>query len=88
MSDKKYFVLMKNGEDTSMVFHNKQPRQAALKAANKGETKIHLRERGTNKVHVFTGERVQAPKPAGGPAWLPDMIWKAKVSKVGIERLD
>jgi hypothetical protein len=88
MSEKKYFVLMKDGEDTTMVFHNKQPRQAALKAANKGETEIRLRERGTNKVHVFTGKRVHEPKPANGPAWLPDKIWKAKVSKVGIERLD
>ncbi len=88
MSEKKYFVLMKNGEDTTMVFHNKQPRQAALKAANKGETEIRLRERGTNKVHVFEGQRVQEAKPRGGPAWLPAKIWKAKVSKVRIDRLD
>ncbi|MEC8979616.1 MAG: non-histone chromosomal MC1 family protein, partial [Candidatus Thermoplasmatota archaeon] len=40
MSEKKYFVLMENGKDTSTVYHNKQPRQAALKAANKGHTSI------------------------------------------------
>ena len=32
MSDKKYFVLMENGKDTSQVFASKQPRGAALKA--------------------------------------------------------
>jgi len=33
-------------------------RQAALKAANRGHTDIKLRERGTKKLHIFTGERV------------------------------
>ena len=41
------------------VFTGRSPRQAALKAANRGYTDIKLRERGTKKVHVFTGERVQ-----------------------------
>ena len=31
MGDKKYFVLMENGKDTSQVFASKQPRGAALK---------------------------------------------------------
>ena len=31
MGEKKYFVLMKNGEDTSQVFASRQPRGAALK---------------------------------------------------------
>ena len=35
---KKYFVLMKSGKDTDIVFHNAQPRGAALKAASRGET--------------------------------------------------
>ena len=47
MGDKKYFVLMKGGKDTSQVFASKQPRGAALKAASRGETDISLRERGT-----------------------------------------
>ena len=55
MSDKKYFVLMENGKDTSQVFASKQPRGAALKAATRGHTNIRLRERGTKRVHVFTG---------------------------------
>ncbi len=47
------------------VFTGKSPRQAALKAANRGHTDIRLRERGTKKVHIFTGERVQVDKPKG-----------------------
>ena len=33
MGDKKYFVLMSGGKDTSQVFASRQPRGAALKAA-------------------------------------------------------
>ena len=59
-----------------------------LKAANRGHTDIKLRERGTKKVHVFTGERVQVDKPKGAPAWMPDKIWKPMVKKVGVETLE
>jgi hypothetical protein len=58
----------------------KQPRQAALKAANRGYTDIKLRERGTKKMHVFTGERVQVDKPKGAPAWMPDKIRSGSLS--------
>jgi hypothetical protein len=70
------------------VFTGKQSRQAALKAANRGYTDIRLRERGTKKVHIFTGERKQVKKPKGGPAWMPDKIWKPVVKKVGMEKLE
>ena len=46
------------------VFTGRSPRQAALKAANRGVTDIRLRERGTKKVHIFTGERKQVNKPS------------------------
>ena len=62
--------------------------QAALKAANRGYTDIKLRERGTKKVHVFTGEMVQVDKPKGAPAWMPDKIWTPIVKKVGTETLE
>ena len=62
--------------------------QAALKAANRGYTDIKISERGTKKVHIFTGERVQVDKLAGAPAWMPDRIWKPKVKKVGVEKLE
>lgn len=87
MGEKKYFVLMEGGDDTSQVFASKQPRGAALKAATRGHTGIRLRERGTQRVHVFTGEIKMVDKPANGPAWLPDKIKKANVKKIGIEKL-
>jgi hypothetical protein len=77
----------KDGNEIS-VFTGKAPRQAALKAANRGHTDIRLRERGTKRVHVFTGERVEVDKPKSAPTWMPDKIWKPKVKKVGLEYLD
>jgi hypothetical protein len=70
------------------TFSGKAPRQAALKAANRGFTDIKLREHGTKKVHLFAGERVLIDKPAGAPAWMPDKIWKPKAKKFGIEKLE
>ncbi len=70
------------------VFTGKQPRQAALKAANRGIKEIRLRERGTKKVHIFTGERKQVKKPASAPSWMPEKIWKPIVKKVGTEKLE
>ena len=87
MSDKKYFVLMENGKDTSQVFASKQPRGAALKAATRGHTTIRLRERGTKRVHCFSGSIAMVPKPENGPAWLPEKIKKANVKKTGIEHI-
>ena len=88
MGDKKYFVLMENGKDTSQVFASRQPRGAALKAATRGHEEIKLRERGTKRVHHFNGSISIVDKPANGPAWLPDKIKKANVKKVGIIHLD
>ena len=82
------FVLRDKDGNEIGVFMGKQPRQAALKAANRGHTDIKLRERGTKKVHVFTGERVQVDKPKGAPAWMKDKIWKPKVKKIGMEKLE
>ena len=52
-----------------------------------GHTDIKHRERGTKKLHVFTGKRVPVDKPKGAPAWMPDKIWKPMVKKVGVEKL-
>ena len=83
---KKYYVL-KQGSKLS-VFTGRSPRQAALKAANRGFTDIRLRERGTKKVHIFQGERKQVPKPTNAPGWMPSSIWKPNVKKIGIEKLE
>ena len=86
--DKKYFVLMESGEDTTQVFASKQPRGAALKAASRGHTDIHLRERGTKRVHVFRGERRQVKAPPNRPGWLPEKVWKANVKKIRVDHLN
>ena len=82
------FALRDGNGNEIGVFNSKSPRQAALKAANRGHTDISLRERGTKKVHVFIGERVQVDKPKGAPAWMKDKIWKPQVKKVGVEKLE
>jgi len=82
------FALRDKDGNEIGVFTGKQPRQAALKAANRGITDIRLRERGTKKVHIFTGERKQVKKPKGAPVWMPDKIWKPQVKKVGTEKLE
>lgn len=87
MSDKKYFVLQDKNGDTETVFNSRQPRGAALKAASRGHTDIQLRERGTNRVHVFTGWREEVAAPKNGPSWLGDKVWKANVKKQGINKV-
>ncbi len=87
MADKKDFVLMEDGEGTSTVFNSRQARGAALKAASRGHTDIKLRERGTNRVHVFNGWREQVAAPKNGPNWLGDKVWRSNVKKQGIEKL-
>ena len=86
------FVLRgKNGKETG-VFSGSQPRQAALKAANRSKgtksnpAEIRLRERGTKKTHIFKGKAlVSAPK--NKPSWMPDKINKPNVKKAGVEKL-
>jgi hypothetical protein len=85
---KRNFALRDAEGQEIAIFTGKQPRQAALKAANRGYKDIRLRERGTKKVHVFTGKRVHVKKPAGAPEWMPEKIWKPKVKKLGVEKLD
>jgi len=89
MSEKKNFVLVdKKGNDLEPIqlFSGRQPRQAALKVANRGVKDIRLRERGTNKIHVFTGSKKTVDAPKNRPDWLPAKISKPFVKKVGIER--
>jgi hypothetical protein len=81
------FALRDKDGNEIGVFTGRSPRQAALKAANRGYTDIRLRERGTKKLHIFTGQRKQLKKPKNAPAWMPDKIWKPNVKKVGIEKV-
>jgi hypothetical protein len=88
------FILReKNGKEVG-VFTGNQPRQAALKAANRSKgtktnpVEIRLRQSGTKKVHIFKGWKETVPAPKNKPAWMPDKINKPNVKKVGVEKLD
>jgi len=87
-----YVLREKNGEETG-VFTGNQPRQAALKAANRSRgtkskpVEIKLRERGTKKIHIYNGWRELVAAPKNKPNWMPDKINKPNVKKVGIEKL-
>ncbi len=94
MAENKYFVIRNKDGSEGSVFTGRQPRQAALKAANRiGGTKkkpveINLRERGTKKVHTFMGWKEIVDAPAKKPAWMGDKINKPFVKKVGVETLE
>jgi len=88
------FVVRDEDGSEHGVFQGKQPRQAALKAANRSEgTKkkpvtIRLRERGTKKVHIFKGWREKVKAPDNKPSWLAEEIWKPFVKKEKIETIE
>ncbi len=81
-----------NGKETG-VFSRSQPRQAALKAANRSKgtkskpVEIRMRERGTKKVHIFKGWKVLVSAPKNKPSWMPAKINKPNVKKAGVENL-
>ncbi|MFA7205620.1 MAG: non-histone chromosomal MC1 family protein [Saccharofermentanales bacterium] len=87
------FILRNEDDSERGIFTGNQPRQAALKVANRGigtkdaPVTIKLRERGTKKVHVFLAWRVFVDAPAKRPGWLPAKIYKPFVKKERIETL-
>ncbi|CAD7775020.1 Chromosomal protein MC1 [Candidatus Methanoperedenaceae archaeon GB50] len=94
MGDVRNFVLREENGTEKGVFTGKQPRQAALKAANRyGGTKdeptvIKLRERGTKKVHIYKAWKEHVPAPPNKPDWMPDMINKPHVKKIEIQTIE
>jgi len=94
MTETRNFVLRDKKGKEHGVFTGKQPRQAALKAANRGNgTKkkpelIILRERGTKKLHQYNGWREEVSAPKNKPSWMPDKIKKPNVKKIQIEIVD
>ena len=96
---KRNFALREaNGDETS-VFSGNTPRQAALKAARRldgaGQSEdeadreaIRLREKGTDKVHIYEGWAWEEGAPDDKPDWMPGDITKANVSKQGIEHIE
>jgi len=95
---KRNFALRESGGDESSVFSGNTPRQAALKAARRLEpassessadrTELELREKGTDKVHIYEGWAWEEEAPDDKPDWMPQEITEANVSKKGIDHLD
>ncbi len=94
MAETKNFVLVNEDGTESSVFTGRQPRQAALKAANRiGGTKdkpveMKLRERGTKKIHIFQGWKEIVDAPKNKPKWMPDKINKPFVKKIGTDKVE
>ena len=97
-SDKRNFTLHEEtGEETS-VFSGNTPRQAALKVARRldpaesegqaSRDQFRLREKGTQKLHIYEGWAWRGDAPEDKPDWMPETITEANVSKEGIEHLD
>jgi hypothetical protein len=97
---KRNFALRETEGDESSVFSGNTPRQAALKAARRLDpegsesdakshsTELRLREKGTDKVHIYDGWAWEEEAPDDKPDWMPNEITEANVSKKGIEHLD
>ena len=94
IADMRNFDLRDDNGSEHGVFTGKQPRQAALKAANRSEgtkTKpeiIRLRERGTKKVHVFKAWKQVVKAPEKRPSWMPEKINKPFVKKEKMETIE
>lgn len=96
---KRNFALREDDGSEPSEFSGERPRQAAMKAARRldetGESEsdaprveIKLREKGTDKLHIYEAWSWTEPAPEDGPDWLGDRVSKANVSKEGIEHLD
>ena len=95
---KRNFVLREGNDEESSVFSGRMPRQAALKAARRLEpapaeteadpVELRLREKGTDKVHIYEGWAWEERAPDDSPDWMPDEITEANVEKKGIEHLE
>jgi hypothetical protein len=96
---KRNFVLIEEDGTETSVFSGSYPRQAALKAARRlypapsleavdGKATLRLREKGTDRVHVYEGWAWKESADEDSPDWLGDEVTKANVSKVGVEHLE
>ncbi|QLG28239.1 non-histone chromosomal MC1 family protein [Halorarum halophilum] len=95
---KRNFALRETDGDEESVYSGNTPRQAALKAARRLEpgnseeaadrTELRLREKGTDKVHIYDGWAWRESAPDNKPDWMPGEITEANVSKKGIEHLE
>lgn len=99
--DTRNFALREQDGEESSVFSGRNPRQAALKAARReAETfddedraranavEVRLRERGTDRVHVYEAWAWEEEAGEDAPDWLGDTVREANVSKQGVEHTD
>jgi hypothetical protein len=93
--EKKNFGLINEKGEEVGTYSGAQPRDAALKVANRGINHIVLREKGTKKLHYFQGKRELVSVPASAPAWIKEAakerggkIFKANVEKLGTKNLE
>jgi hypothetical protein len=96
---KRNFALRSDAGETS-VFSGNSPRQAALKAARRLEPaadreaarettfELRLREKGTDKVHVYEAWAWTETAPDDAPDWMPGSVTEANVRRRGIEHLE
>ena len=92
------FVLIRVGEHTDTeigVYTGREPRQAALKVARRlkpasnrtlarrAPIEVELRERNTDKVHVFEAWAWKQDAPPNKPSWMDDTITAGNVEKKG-----
>ncbi|GAB7019140.1 non-histone chromosomal MC1 family protein [Halostagnicola bangensis] len=95
---KRNFALRATNGNEESVFSGNTPRQAALKAARRLEpgssedaaerVELRLREKGTDKVHIYDGWAWEETAPDDKPDWMPDEITEANVAKQGIDHLE
>jgi hypothetical protein len=95
---KRNFALRESDGSESSVFTGNVPRQAALKAARKldpapseadsDRQELRLRERGTDKLHIYEGWAWEEDAPEDGPQWLSGTITEANVAKQRTSHLD
>lgn len=95
---KRNFALRTEDGSEESVFSGSTPRQAALKAARRLDpadsendaepVDIHLREKGTDKVHKYEGWAWNEEAPDDKPEWMPEEITEANVAKQGLEHLE
>lgn len=98
MADKRNFALREQDGSETSVFSGRTPRQAALKAARRldpagsedqaNRVELRLREKGTDRVHVYEGWAWEEAAPADAPDWLGDQVTEANVSKQGVDHVD
>ena len=94
--EKRNFILLNWDGDPLGTYTGRAPRQAALKAANRGVTDIILKEAGRRKakvnkkgktvymkIHRFVGSTKTRSKTANDPEWMSDTISIPVAEKIG-----